>query len=78
MWHQTENPESRQFGSFSRFAKSAFASTRHGFFENEDEDDDRKTQSGLLEQREYLRVGTIRIARASDLATYTDVLAGSA
>jgi hypothetical protein len=39
MGRRTENPESRQFGSFSRFAKSAFASTRHGFFENEDEDD---------------------------------------
>ena len=31
-----------------------------------------------LEQREYLRVRTIRIARAGDLATRTDVLAGSA
>ena len=32
----------------------------------------------LLQQREYLRVRTIRIPRAGDLATRTHVLAGAA
>jgi hypothetical protein len=39
---------------------------------------DSKAQFQSLEQSEYLRVRTIRIARASDLATRTHVFAGSA
>ena len=37
----------------------------------------RRLNSALLQQREYLRVRTICIARAGDLATCTHILAGS-
>jgi len=39
-------PESRQFGSFSSSLKDAIASTRHYFFENEDEDDEQENSIG--------------------------------
>jgi hypothetical protein len=64
MWHRIGNPESRQFGSFSRGHQNSnranaalFSAALNGCFR-------------LLEQREYLRVRTIRISRTAFALTH--------
>ena len=90
MRRSTRDRESGQFDTFSNACEAVVGSARHAYHAmllpnshattqaDDDEQEKARGQSPLLQQLEYLRVRTILIPRAGDLATRADVFAGSA